>query len=280
MHLEQSIALHEAQEGRKRAFSEGLESGVTCLSVLAWALWQLGYPDQASTKSQEALALAHKSSHVYSLLMALQYSALLYQSRREPQHVQEISEETMRLAHDHGCLQWLTGGMFMHGWALAVQGYVEEGIKQLRQGMDTWQSIGTELAKTHTLFRLAEAYQRGGQVEEGLRVLDEALGIAHKNAEGYFEAEICRLKGELLLQQTPEKASEAQAWFQQALVSARRQQAKSLELRAALSLSRLWQQQGRAKEAYQLLAEISAWFTEGIDTPELQEAKALLDALV
>ena len=167
----------------------------------------------------------------------------------------------------------------MRGWALAEQGFVEEGIQQLRQGMDTWRTLGTELAKTHVLFRLAEAYGRGGQAKEGLRVLDEALTTVHKNAEGYFEAEIYRLKGELLLQQVAGRDQEVETCFCQALNVARRQQAKSMELRAAISLSRLWQQQGKRDEARQLLAGSYNWFTEGFDLLDLQEAKALLGAL-
>jgi predicted ATPase len=145
--------------------------------------------------------------------------------------------------------------------------------------MDTWRTIGTDLAKTHLLFRLAEAYGRGGQAAEGLRLLDEALAVVHKTAEGYFEAEIYRLKGELLLQQVAGSEGEAETCFRKALNVARRQEAKSLELRAAMSLSRLWQRQGKREEARQLLAGSYSWFTEGFDIPDLLEAKALLEAL-
>ena len=244
-HLEQGIALYDVQQGHSRAFSSGMDPGVVCLSVVAWALWMLGYPDRALVKVQEALTLAQKLSHAYSLGYALQYSALVYQSRRETQHVQEIIEVTIRLAREHGFVQWIAGGMCMRGWALAEQGFIEEGIEQIRQGMDIWRTIGTELAKTHMLLRLAEVYGRGGQAAEGLRVLDEALAVVHKNAESYFEAEIYRLKGELLLQQVAGREGEAEVCFHRALDIARRQQAMSLELRATMSLSRLWQQQGK-----------------------------------
>jgi predicted ATPase len=279
VHLEQGLAFYEAQQGRVRAFSGGMDPGVVCRSVLAWTLWQLGYPEQALTKSQEALTLAQKSSHAYSLGLALHYCALVHQSRREAQRMQEIAEATIRFAKEQGFVQWIAGGTCMRGWALAEQGCVEEGIQQLRQGMDIWRTLGTELAKTHVLFRLAEAYGRGGQAEEGLRVLDEALITVRKNAEGYFEAEIYRLQGELLLQQVAGREQEAETCFCQALKVARRQQAKSMELRATVSLSRLWQQQGKRDKARQLLARSYNWFTEGFDILDLREAKALLGAL-
>ena len=279
MHLEQAIALYDAQQGRSRAFSGGMEHGVVCLSVLAWTLWQLGYPEQALAKNQEALILAKESSHAYSLGLALQYSALVHQSRREVRRAQELAEATMRLAHEHGFVQWIAGGMWIRGWALAEQGFIGEGIEQLRQGMDTWRTIGTDLAKTHLLCRLAEAYGRGGKAAEGLRLLGDALEAVHQNAEGYFEAEIYRLKGELLLQQVAGREGDAEVCFRKALNVARRQQAKSLELRAAISLGRLWQQQGKRHEARAMLEPIYGWFTEGFDTLDLQEAKALIEAL-
>jgi predicted ATPase len=279
LHLEQGLALCEAPQGHVRAFSGGMDPSVICHSVLAWTLWQLGYPEQALTESQEALTLAQKSSHAYSLGLALHYCALVHQSRREAGRMQEVAEATIRFAQEQGFVQWIAGGMCMRGWALAEQGSIEEGIQQLREGMDIWRTLGTELAKTHVLFRLAEAYRRGGQAAEGLRVLEEALIAVHKNAEGYFEAEIYRLKGELLLQQVAGKEQEAETCFCQALKVARCQQAKSMELRAATSLSRLWQQQGKRDEARQLLAGSYNWFTEGFDILDLQEAKALLGAL-
>ncbi len=280
-HLEQGIALFDVQQGRLRAFSGGVDHGVVCLSFLAWTLWQLGYPEQALHRSREALALAQELSHAYSLGLALQHASLLHQSRREAQRVQEIAEATLRLAREQGFVQWLAGGMIVRGWALAEQGSIEEGIEQLRQGMVTWQTLGTTLGQTHTLFRLAQAYGKGRQTGEGLRVLDEALAFMHERDERHYETELYRLKGEFLLAQESERrrGEEAEEYFRQALALARQRQAKSFELRAAMSLCRLWQQQGKRPAAQQLLAEIYAWFTEGFATPDLQEAKALLDVL-
>jgi predicted ATPase len=178
--------------------------------------------------------------------------------------------------------------MIRHGWALVQQGAVEEGITQLRQGLDSWLARGSDLGKTHVLARLAEAYGKAEQTAEGLGMLTDALAAVHNNAEHLYEAELYRLKGELLLQSgvrglEPEGCqshlAEVEACFRQALDIAHHQQAKSLELRATMSLARLWQAQGKRAEACQILTGIYSWFTEGFDTPDLQEAKALLAAL-
>ncbi len=192
----------------------------------------------------------------------------------------------------------MAGGTGLRGWALAEQGQGEEGIVQIRQGLSAWQATGAELARPYILALLAEAYGKGGQAEEGLSVLAEALAVVDKTGERCHEAELYRIKGELTRQKfqvsgskfqvppspqplipSPQAEAEAEACFHTAIEIARRQQAKSLELRAVMSLSRLWQQQGKKEEARQMLSEIYSWFTEGFDTADLQEAKALLEEL-
>jgi predicted ATPase len=170
-------------------------------------------------------------------------------------------------------------GTCLYGWALAQQGRGAEGIEQGRQGIAAWRATGAELAQPHWLSLLAETYGHVGQVEAGLEVLDEALERVDAHGERYSEAELYRLKGELLLQQALPDMPQAETCFQRAIDVARRQQAKAWELRAAMSLSRLWQRQGKRAEAHELLAPIYAWFTEGFDTADLQEAKALLAEL-
>jgi len=162
---------------------------------------------------------------------------------------------------------------------LTQQGQVEEGIAQMSQAVAAYRAMGTMNLTTFMLASLAEVHGRAGQSEEGWRVLAETLAVVDQTDERFWEAEIHRLKGELLLSQTTADAQQAEACFRYALSTARRQQAKSLELRAAMSLSRLWQQQGKRAEAHALLAPVYGWFTEGFDTADLQEAKALLDAL-
>ena len=200
----------------------------------------------------------------------------------------------MTLAIEHGLAARLALGTLMRGEALAGQGQGEAGIAHMRQGLAGWRAAGSEVGQTNYLSFLAEAYTNVGQTAAGLNVLAEALACAHTTGERCWEAELYRLKGELLLQSgvqgleagglTPDaglqtRDAEAEACFRQALDIARRQQAKSLELRAAMSLSRLWQQHGKRAAAYELLAPVYGWFTEGFDTADLQEAKALLDAL-
>jgi class 3 adenylate cyclase/DNA-binding winged helix-turn-helix (wHTH) protein/predicted ATPase len=280
-HLEEGIALYDVQQDYSRTFSIGMDPGVVCLSVVAWTLWMLGYPDRALIKIHEALALAQKLSHAYSLGFAMNYASTLHVWRREVQFAKERAEALITLSKEHGFIQALTVGMIRRGWALAMQGAEAEGIGQLLQGLAAWRDTGTELPLTHHLALLAEAYKQGGQVDAGLHVLSEALVHLDRTGERGLEAEIHRLKGECLLAQISKrcKEREAEECFQQALDVARRQQAKSLELRAAMSLSRLWQQQGRRAGAHRILAGIYSWFTEGFDTPDLQEAKALLQTL-
>jgi predicted ATPase len=170
-------------------------------------------------------------------------------------------------------------GPIMRGWALAMQGQGAEGLTQLRQGLDAYRATGAEFQRPHFLGMLAEVHRSLGQPEAGLTAPSEALALVEKTGERYYAAELHRLQGELLLQHAAPEVSQAAACFQQSLDIARRQQAKSLELRAAMSRSRLWHQQGKRDAARALLAPIYGWFTEGFDTADLQDAKALLVAL-
>jgi predicted ATPase len=167
----------------------------------------------------------------------------------------------------------------MEGWLLAMHGEVEVGITQLRQGLAAYQETGGAVWRPIYLSMLAEAYSKGGQSAEALRILDEALALVNATGERVYEAEIHRLRGDLLLQLSWDEVAEAESCFHKALDIARNQQAKSLELRAATSLARLWQQQGKRQEAHDLLAPVYHWFTEGFDTADLMDAKALLDEL-
>jgi predicted ATPase len=278
-HLEQGITLYDSQQHRSLAFRHGRDPGVASRYSAALVLWMRGYPSQALQRSREAIALAQELSHSYSLALALSWTAVCHQYRREGQAAQERAEAGIALATEQGFAEYLARGTILRGWALAEQGQNEAGIAQMRQGLGAHQATGTGVSRPHYLALLAEAYGKGGQTEEGLRVLAEALAQVDHTGERYYEEEVYRLKGELLLRQAVPDAPQAEVCFQQALAVARRQQAKSWELRAARSLARLWQQQGKRTEAHQLLAEVYGWFTEGFDTPDLQEARALLDAL-
>jgi class 3 adenylate cyclase/predicted ATPase len=247
------------------------------LSRLAQILWYLGYPDQALQRSQETLTLAREQAQPAGLADALIYSAHLHGSRREGHIAYEQAEAALVLLREQGFAFRLAQATVLRGWALVEQGQGEAGIAQIRQGIAAERATGSRTA-TH-LVPLAKACWHLGQSEEGLRVVAEALAIVNSNGEGRWTAELYRLQGELLLTLASEHYAEVEACFQQALEAARRQQAKSWELRAAMSLARLWQRQGKRAEARQLLADVYNWFTEGFDTADLQEAKALLDEL-
>jgi predicted ATPase len=227
----------------------------------------------------EALTLAQHLEHPYTLARVLYWTTLVHQLRREWQVVSERAETAITVATAQQVALVVALGPIMRGWALAMQGQGAEGLTQLRQGLDAYRATGTAFQRPHLLSLLAEVHGSLGQPEAGLTALSEALALVETTGERYYAAELHRLTGELLLRQAAPEASHAEACFQESLAIARRQEAKSLELRAAMSLARLWQQQGKRQEAHDLLAPVYGWFTEGFDTADLQEAKALLDAL-
>jgi predicted ATPase len=257
----------------------GQDSGVSCRVYAAWTLWLLGYPEQTLSHLHEALALAHALSHPYSLAYARCVAAIVSQLRRDVPAVHEHADAAVRLSTEQGFPLWAAAGTSLRGWALALQGQVEERIAQIRQGIAAWRTTGAVLAVPYLCTLLADVADHLGHPEDGLQALAEAHTLMEQQEERWWEAEAARLRGVLLLRQTGMLPAEAETCFRQALDVARRQEAKALELRAAMSLARLWQQQGKRAEAHALLAPIYGWFTEGFDTADLQEAKALLDEL-
>jgi predicted ATPase len=245
---------------------------------MAWIRQLLGYPDEALTRSQEALTLAQQQAHPFSLAFACTWAAFLHQLRRDGPAAQVRAEAAIALATEQEFPFWRAIGAILQGWAHAAQGQTEESIPQMYQGIAAIRAMGEELGRAYFLGLLAEVLAHMRQAEEGLTILDEALAAVERTGARAQEAELYRLKGVLLLLSADHEA-EAEACFRQALVIARHQQAKSLELRAAMSLARLWQGQGKHAEARQLLAPIYNWFTEGFDTADLREAKGLLEAL-
>jgi predicted ATPase len=278
-HLEQAIALYNPHEHRTLAARYGNDPGMACLSYWARSLWQLGYPDQARQRVYEALRLAQEGSQPISVASAMHYVALIHNFCRQSNMAQEQAEAQIALCTEQGSLQWLAIGMLDHGLALAEQGQLEKGISQVREGLAAYRSMGAQVILMSALPPLAEAYRKAGQIEEGLKALAEALALMDRTGGQEFKPEVHRIKGELLLKQKVPDVSQAECCFHDALDVARRQQAKSLELRAAISLGRLWQQQDKRKEAYDLLVPLYSWFTEGFDTADLQEAELLLAAL-
>jgi class 3 adenylate cyclase/predicted ATPase len=278
-HLEEGIACYTPDQRRVPAFRMSIDPGVGCRLYAAATLWLLGYPAHAQARRHEALALAHALAHPFSLAWARYWAALVSQCRRDVPAVHEQAEAAVTLSIEWGFPFWAAQGTMLRGWALAMQGQGEAGMAQVRQGIAAYQATGAAVGVSYWCLVRAEVCAHLGHTAEGLQALAKAHTWMEQQEERHWEAEIARLRGVLLLRQPGTPPAEAEAWVQRALDVARRQEAKSLELRAAMSLSRLWQQQDRRAEAYELLAPIYGWFTEGFDTADLQEAKALLEEL-
>lgn len=301
-HLEHGSALYNIEQHQAHAFVYGQDPGMVCLSWAAWALWFLGYPDHAQQKCHEALDLARRLAYPYSLAYALGCAAVFYQFRRNDAAVVTCAQENIALASEQGFTLWLAAGRTLLGWALAAQGKSVEGMNNIAGGLTAWQETGTGFLQSYGCALLSEAHQKTGQVGEGIAVLTEALPLVEQHDEHLWEAELYRLSGELTLQKElngvaladhtsphrlshsaqpipTEVAQQIERQFLKALNIARQQQARSLELRAAMSLSRLWNRQGRKKEARRLLQSNYEWFTEGFETLDLREARTLLSEL-
>jgi class 3 adenylate cyclase/predicted ATPase len=313
-HFEIAISLYDPERHRPLAFRYGgADAGVRCLSYAAWTLWQLGYPDQALNRAREALELARALSHPFGLAWAEVFVDVLRQLRGEIRATQETAEGLSALSAEHGLADFFAFATILHGWAMVAQDYNEEGIAKIQEGLAATRATGAELVSAYFLCLLAEARMDTGHFDDALSALTEALAAADENEDRFYEAETHRLKGELLLKRHAEEkgnltgeatrsayksrrpphqsnlqiahrnadsnATRAQNCFERAIEVARKQSAKSFELRAATSLARLLASQGRRDEACTLLAEIYRWFTEGFDTHDLKDAKALLDEL-
>jgi predicted ATPase len=303
-HLGQVVANYEPYRHSAMAFRFGYDPGVYAHAMEGWVLWLLGYPEQALWRSHEALRLAWGQSHPFTLSLTLVTVAILQLMRGEGEATLEHVQAGLILSTEHGFPYLSAAGTVLQGWGRARAGQEEEGIAQMRQGLAALRATGAELLRPYLLALLAEACGRCGQIEAGLGALEEALVAADQHAERFYEADLYRLKGELLLRKfvgadlkpTPAEIPkghttgvettgrsplqmEAEACFQRALGIARGQGAKSLELRGALSLGRLWRQQGKRAAARQLLGDVHAWFTEGFKTADLQEARVLLEEL-
>jgi predicted ATPase len=278
-HLEEGIACYTPDQRRALVLRTGREPGVASRQYAASTLWLLGYPEQALTRLHEALALAHELSHPYSLAHARCVAAWVSQFRRDVPAVHEHAEAAVAHSAEQEFPLWAAWGTSLRGWALAMQSHDKAGLAQVRQGIAVWRATGAELFVPYFCTVLADVCDHLGHTADGLQALAEAHTLVEHQEERWWEAEVCRLQGVLLLRQPGTPQAEAEAWLQRALDVARRQEAKSLELRAAMSLSRLWQQQGKHTEAHALLAPVYGWFTEGFDTADLQEAKALLETL-
>jgi serine/threonine protein kinase/predicted ATPase len=280
-HQQEGFALYDPARHRGLTAVYGEDPGVGCLVYGAVTLWHLGYPDQAVRSAEAGRRLAEGLGHPFNVAQALYFGAVTRQCRREPERVEELAEALTELCREEGYALLLAGGAVLHGWSLARRGRAEEGVGKMRQGLADWQATGALSHRPYHLALLAEALAAAGRPGEGLTSLDEAQALCAATGEGFHEAELHRLRGSLLLGQVPRTSepTEAEGCFRQALDVARRQGAKSLELRAATSLGRLWSDQGRGAEARPLLAECRGWFAEGFDSLDYREAGELLERL-
>jgi predicted ATPase len=278
-HLEQARSLTDSLLFPMPPLRGGFVAGVESLVWLELALWVLGYADQAQQRSQEALALAQQVEHPPSQWVAGCFAAMLSHCRRDVACTRAYAEAAMALAAAQGFAHRVELSRILWGWALVLQGNAAADVAHIRQGEAGSRGLGPEVAHPYWLSLLAEGYGRVGQPEAGLAVLEEALTVMATTEARWWEAELYRLQGDLLLHLPSPDVSQAEACFQRALEVAHRQQARALELRAAMSLSRLWQQRAQRTEARQLLSDVYHWFTEGFDTSDLRSAKALLEEL-
>jgi predicted ATPase len=278
-HFAQGAALYDPQQHRTLAFRYVQDPGVGALVNDALALWILGYPDQALRRSQEACRLVEDLAHPHTLAYAFAHLAMFHQFRREREEVRQHAEVVTHVSRDQGFPFWLGAGLIFQGWARATQYQLAEQIPSMHEGMAIYRATDAALWLPYFLTLLAETYGAASQPDAGLRFLDEAHTVMDSTQERFYEAEVHRVQGDLVLAQAADQHAQAETCFQHALDVARRQQARSWELRAAMSLARLWQQHGKRAEARALLAPVYGWFTEGFDTADLQEARALLEAL-
>jgi predicted ATPase len=280
-HLDYVIVHHDPMQTGSLAF--GQDPKVVCLSQAAWTLWIHGYPDQALKRNEEAITLAQKLSHPYSLAAALNFGSMVHQLRQDAQTTAELAEAGGKLSAEQEFTHWMIWSSVMRGWVMTQRGQIGNGIVQMREGVATYRATGAEVMVPYFLGLLAEAHGKAGQNKEGLSVLDEAQAVVNRSRECWWEAELYRLKGELTLNQTRvhEPSSELQKaaaeYFHQALNIAARLSAKSLELRATMSLSRLWSEQGKKLDARRILTETYSWFKEGFETADLVKAKILIE---
>jgi predicted ATPase len=266
--------------GRFHSEVYGINMGVFCRAYIGHCDWHLGYPDRALQIAEEGLALAREVAHPFSIALALDYLAMLHQFRCESEAALRITEEAGSLCREYRFDYYKAWSALVRAWAIAEQGSLEEGLAAYDAALNDFKKTGAELRMPHYLCLLAAVQRKAGRRAAGLRLLDEAAQIAQRNLESWCDAEIERERGELLLMESSDDAREqAVAAFKRAISIAADQKAKMLELRASTALAQHWTECSGRKKAFDVLAPIYDWFTQGFDTLDLRRARALLDEL-
>ena len=286
-HLELAMSLHDPDQNLAYRALYSVDPGIWSRGVTIGNLWALGYPEQSRRRMEEAISLAQKASEPRAMAFILVFAAFHYRSSGEAEKARELAEKCIALCDEHGMSHESESVGVAYGWAMARQGYVEEGIARIRMSIASHNARGSMISTSQYLAVLADAYARAGRIEEGLDSVTKGLDFVNANGERHYEAELYRLKGELLLAQAGQQENPradslevaAEECFHQAIEIARRQRVKSWELRATLSLAHMWQKQGKRMEAKEILKEIYGWFTEGFETHDLKQAAALLTEL-
>jgi tetratricopeptide (TPR) repeat protein len=277
-HTKQLSSFYDPEKHGYLAYVFGYDLGVMCLAFGAWTLWLLGYPDQAEEQMDTAIAHARRVDHPHTMAFALVGGIVMQWFLRKREGIDKYTDELVPISYNNGFIFWIGHALIYLGERKTLEGQVKEGIEQMKEGVATLHATGSETCLTRLLARMATACKEMGEIEEGLKMVEEALELKCKFEETYMEAELLRLKGELLQFQGEEEHG-VEECFLEAIDIAKSQKAKSLELRAVVSLSRLLKKQDKKEEAIELLEETYNWFTEGFDTEDLKEAKALLEEL-
>jgi predicted ATPase len=280
LHLEEAITLYDPIFPRRLVHQSGTSPQVASQAFLGNVLFCLGYPEQALARSNASIADARSLAHPPSLALSLSIGSRLLALVGDNAALDERAGELIAVAIEQGFPYWRALGTAYRGWATVKNGDVAEGISLLQNGSAAYRATGSEAWVPQIIALLAGACEIAGQVEEALILLDEASGMVARTGERWFAADLNRRKGQLLLRQGNANADTAEELYHKALSTAKEQEAKLWELRAAASLARLRRDQGRRTEARDLLAPVYGWFTEGFETQDLKEAKVLLDELV
>ncbi|MFB9261884.1 BTAD domain-containing putative transcriptional regulator [Bradyrhizobium erythrophlei] len=278
-HLERVLAIYASETHRLTPSPMFADLKVTALSLLAHILFRLGHQDQALSRAEQAVSWGRTLRHSHSLAYALWHAAALHLLRCDEKAACDVLEEAAAIATQQGFPYWLANCTVLRGHLLVTRGEAAKGLALARKGHDDVKATGALISETWRLSLLATCCEHADQPDEAMDLLTKALDIAERRNERFFEAELHRLKGEWLLAHRQTGPAEAELCFQHALAVARNQDARTLQLRAATSLARLWLAQGKRDEARDLLAPIYSWFTEGLDTPILREARTVLEQI-
>jgi predicted ATPase len=278
-HLDRAIALYNPAEHRALALRFGIDVRVAAFYFRSWTMWMLGYPEAALDDVERAVKDAREIGQAGTLMYALIWTSMIQIYCGKYAAADAQAQEHTALANEKGSSYWTAAGMCTEGLLLYQRGRASDAVQILNLAIDSWRSTGATLFTPTQLMWLAAGFAELGQLNDAYRIIGEAMTVIEASKETWFEAEVNRMTGEIALKSPEQEAAKAASYFERALVVARQQQAKSWELRAAMSMARLWRDQGKRDEARELLAPVYGWFTEGFDTRDLKEAKGLLDEL-